>query len=113
MNDNIIVLKNGKRIQLEWSFLVLEYLEEYPGGVNAIQKAIKLRQHEVKITNMLCYAVIRANIDEPLTYNEIIKLIDIKTLRTILKFIEKNEAELTEFKKKGQNYSKKKARKSH
>ena len=33
-----ITLKNGKNIDLDWSFLVLEYLEEYEGGIKAIKK---------------------------------------------------------------------------
>lgn len=113
MKNNIIILKNGKRVQLEWSFLVLEYLDEYPGGVRAIQKAMKLHQNEIKLTNMLCYAIIRANIEEPLTYLEVIKLLDIKSVRTILKFVEENEKELSEYKKKDQTYSPRRTKKKH
>ncbi len=36
--NNILKLKNGDNIKLEWSFLVLEYLEEYPGGMKALKK---------------------------------------------------------------------------
>lgn len=106
MND-ILILKNGKHVQLEWSFLILEYLEDYPGGLKALRKDIQLRQHEIKVNNTLCYAVLRANLDEPITYTEALKLLDLKGLKTILKFIEKNENELSEFKKKDQTYSKK------
>lgn len=114
MKNNIIILKDGRQIQLEWSFLVLEYLDEYPGGVRAIQRAIKLHQNEVKVTNMLCYAIIRANIKEPLTYEEVIRLLDLKTVRQILKFVEENENELEEYKKKDQTYSpRRKAKKHH
>lgn len=104
MKNDIITLKNGKRVELEWSFLVLEYLEEYPGGIKELTKDIKFKRNEIKINNIFCYASIRANIDEPLTYHEILKLIDLKSLKTILKFIEKNADELEEFKKKEQTY---------
>lgn len=113
MKNNIIILKNGKRVQLEWSFLVLEYLDEYPGGVHAIQKAMRLHQNEVKLTNMLCYAIIRANIKEPLTYEEVIRLLDIKSVRTILKFVEENSEEFEEYKKKDQTYSTRRKKKKH
>ena len=115
MKNNIIILKNGKKVQLEWSFLVLEYLDDYPGGVKAIQKDIRLHQHEIKVTNMLCYAVVRANINEILTFEEIIKLLDLKAVKTILKFVEENQQELNEFKKKDQTClrSKKKTQKHH
>lgn len=100
MKDEIITLKNSTRVVLKWNFLVLEYLEEYPGGIHALQNDIKFKRNEVKITNAFCYAAINANIDEPLTYREILQLLDIKSVRTITRFIEKNQKELEEFKKK-------------
>lgn len=111
-NDDILTLKNGKKIKLEWSFLVLEYLEEYPGGAKKLEKDIRARDNELKVNNYLCYAVIKANIDEPLTYTDIIKLVDLKVLRKILNFIEKNSKEFEDFKKKDQTYLMKKQHKN-
>lgn len=112
MKDNVLILKNSKHINLEWSFLVLEYLEEYPGGIRELRKDIKLKRNEIKVNNMLCYAVVKANIDEVLTYNEIIKLLDLKAIRKILEFVKSNEEELSEFKKKDQIYLKKNTKKN-
>lgn len=112
MNEDIIILKNGKRIKLEWNFLVLEYLEEYEGGLKAIQQDIKFKRNELKVSNMLCYAVINANIDDPLTYREILRLLNLKSLRNIMKFVEKNKKEFDEFKKKDPiSFAKKKTKK--
>ena len=103
MKDKVIVLTNGMHVNLSWSMLVLEYLEEYPGGVSQIEKDIKARRHEIKLNNMLCYAVIRANIDKPMTYTEIIQLLDIKCVRTILELVKENCDMFDEFKKKRPN----------
>ena len=105
MKDKVIVLTNGMHVNLSWSMLVLEYLEEYPGGVSQIEKDIKARRHEIKLNNMLCYAVIRANIDKPMTYTEIIQLLDIKCVRTILELVKENCDMFDEFKKKDRTYS--------
>lgn len=112
MKEDIIILKNGVRVKLKWNFLVLEYLEEYPGGIKALQEDIKHHRNEVKITNMFCYAAINANIEEELSYREILQLIDIKSVRVITKFIENNQKEFEEFKKKDPT-SFARAKKSH
>lgn len=107
MENNILKLKNGDCVKLEWNFLILEYLEEYPGGLRALNAQIKSHKNEIKICNHLCYAVLNANY-KTLTYIEAVKLIDLKGLRTIQRFIEKNESEFNEYKKKDQPYTKKK-----
>ena len=109
--DNILKLKNGVNIKLEWNFLVLEYLEDYPGGLKGIEKDMKTHMHEVRVSNYFCYAVISANYDKKVTYEEAIKLIDLKALKRILKFIRDNENEFNEFKKKDQTYLNKKTKK--
>ncbi|CDE49519.1 unknown [Firmicutes bacterium CAG:460] len=111
--NNILKLKNGDNIKLEWSFLVLEYLEEYPGGMKALKKDMRSHTHEIKISNYFCYAVINANYEKKVTYEEAIKLIDLKALKQILEFIKKNENEFNEFKKKDQTYLNKKTKKKH
>ena len=111
MNDNILKLKNGDNIKLEWSFLVLEYLEDYPGGMEMLKKDMSSKQHQVRISNYFCYAVINANYEKKVTYEEAVKLIDLKGLQKILRFIENNENEFKEFKKKDQTYLYKKKKK--
>ena len=33
-----IVLRNGEKIKLDWNPIVLEYLEEYEGGLEQLKK---------------------------------------------------------------------------
>lgn len=105
----VITLKNNKNVDLKWSFLVLEYLEEYStdegSGIVQVRKDIKRNKNQLKITNHLTYAIIRANIDEPLTYRETLSLVNMKDYNKIVKFIEDNLYELDEFKKKDRNYT--------
>lgn len=96
----IITLKNGKRIQLSWNFLCVEYAEEYPGGLNQLQKDFKNKIHPVKTLNRLISAIIRANYDEVLTYEESIRLVEFKDYDKIISFIEKETNLLEEYKKK-------------
>lgn len=104
----VITLRNNKKIDLQWSFLVLEYLEEYKteegSGINQLRKDIEKKKNNLKINNYFIYAIIRANVDEPLTYREAVCLLKTKDYPTIKKFIEANLNELEEFKKKDKNY---------
>jgi len=105
----VITLKNNKKLDLKWSFLVLEYLEEYStdegSGIVQIRKDISRKKNQLKIYNFFTYAIIRANIDEPLTYREAVSLVEFKDYQKIVKFIENNLHELEEFKKKDRNYT--------
>lgn len=105
----VITLKNNKKLDLKWSFLVLEYLEEYStdegSGIVQIRKDISKKKNQLKIYNFFTYAIIRANIDEPLTYREAVNLVEFKDYQKIVKFIENNLHELEEFKKKDRNYT--------
>jgi len=105
----VITLKNNKKLDLKWSFLVLEYLEEYStdegSGIVQIRKDISKKKNQLKIYNFFTYAIIRANIDEPLTYREAVSLVEFKDYQKIVKFIENNLHELEEFKKKDRNYT--------
>lgn len=96
----IITLKNSKKIQLSWNFLCVEYAEEYPGGLNKLQQDFKKKIHPVKTLNRLISAIIRANYDEPLSYEESIRLVDFKDYDKIINFIEKETNLLEEYKKK-------------
>lgn len=95
-----ITLKNGKNIDLEWSFLVLEYLEEYEGGIKQLKKDITAQKNLMKIHNHFLYAIVRANYDEVLTYRQAVSLVNFKDSKKIAKFIQDNLEELEEFKKK-------------
>ena len=105
----IITLKNNKKVDLKWNFLVLEYLEDYKtdegAGITQIQKDLKHNKNKIKITNHFIYAIIRANMDEPLTYQEAVRLVEFKDYQKIVDFIDNNLGELDEFKKKGRNYT--------
>lgn len=87
----------------------MEYLEEYSTdegtGIVQIRKDISKKKNQLKIYNFFTYAIIRANIDEPLTYREAVSLVEFKDYQKIVKFIENNLHELEEFKKKDRNYT--------
>lgn len=107
-----IKLKNGETLDIEWNFLITEYIDDtYPGGFKQLQKDIKTRTHSFKATNVLCYATIRANRSEPITYEDAIKSLTIKVIQDITDFLYENENEMAGFKKKGQPYSKTKSKK--
>lgn len=95
-----ITLKNGKNIDLDWSFLVLEYLEEYEGGIKQLKKDITAQKNQMRIHNQFIYAIVRANYDEVLTYRQAVSLVNFKDSEKIGKFIQDNMKELEEFKKK-------------
>ena len=96
----VLTLKNNKKIELSWNFLCVEYAEEYPGGLEQLQKDFKSRLHPIKTMNWLMSAIIRANYDEPLTYESSIKLVNFNDYNKIMFFIEKETNLLENYKKK-------------
>lgn len=100
----IIILKNGKKIELEWSFLVMQYLEDYEGGLKKLKLDMQQKKNLLKIESLFIYAAVRSNYDEPLGYQEAIRLVKMEDINTINKFFEDNLKTQTDFKKKGQKY---------
>lgn len=101
----IITLKNGKKIELEWSFLVMQYLEDYEGGLKQLKIDMKQKRNLLKIESLFIYAAVRANYDEKLGYQEAIRLVKMEDINTINKFFEENLRTQNDFKKKGQKYT--------
>lgn len=101
----IITLKNGKKIELEWSFLVMQYLEDYEGGLKQLKIDMKQKKNLLKIESLFIYAAVRANYDEKLGYQEAIRLVKMEDINTINKFFEENLRTQNDFKKKGKKYT--------
>lgn len=103
----IITLKNGKNIELEWNFLVLEYLEEYTNekgkGLKYFKEDIEKKQYAMKIFNFFIFALIRACYDEVLTYRQAVSLVNINDQDKIINFLKENVSKTDEFKKKQSN----------
>lgn len=109
----ILTLKNGDKIELQWSFLIMQYLEDYEGGLKQLKKDMQAKRNLLKIQSLLLYSAVRANYDKKLSYQETIRLVDIKDLEMINNFFEENFKKQEEFKKKDQKFipQKKKKRK--
>lgn len=105
----IITLKNGARVELIWTLQVMEYMEEYESndgkGYSQIVKDIKNKKNSMKIINFFIYGLIRSAYSKPLTYLEVLRLVDMKDYAKITKFIENNLNNLEEFKKKDKKYT--------
>ena len=63
-----ITLTNGETIDLTYNFLILKYLEKYPGGLKKMEKDIKNKRNDMNLACSFVYAVIRANYNKTLTY---------------------------------------------
>lgn len=91
-----IVLKNGENLILEVSPLLLEYLEEYPGGIEQLKKdsnGQKDKNGYTKLmyaTNQIIYAIIASNYNEALTYRQAVKLVKLEDIEKILIFVKEN-----------------------
>lgn len=101
----VITLRNGKNIELVWSFLVLQYLEDYEGGLKQIQKDMKAKRNLLKIESLFIYAAVRANYDEKVGYQEAIRLVKLEDVNKINEFFSENLNNQQEFKKKDQKYT--------
>ena len=91
-----IELKNGEILNLEVTPLILEYFEEYPGGVEQIKRDADGEKDKngytrtMYATNQLLYAIIASNYDTPLTYRQAVRLVKLEDVEKIADFIIKN-----------------------
>lgn len=88
-----IELKNGEKLILEVTPLMLEYVEEYKGG---IEQLVKDAQGDVDENgyskrmyagNQLLYAIIASNYDQRLTYRQAVRLVKLDDMERIIEFI--------------------------
>ena len=95
-----IILKNGQKINLEISSLILEYVEDYKGGLKQLLEDAQGKADEngytraMYATNHLLYSVIASNYDEELTYRQAIRLVRIEDIEKIVKFVIENVAKI-------------------
>lgn len=88
-----IELKNGEKLILEVSSLLLEYIEDYKGGIEQLkrdaqgEKDINGYTKSMYATNQLLYAVIASNYDKPLTYRQAVRLVKLEDIDKIAKFV--------------------------
>lgn len=104
-----VELKNGEKIILEVTPLILEYIEDYEGGLEQLKRDAAGKTDKngytktMYATNQLLYAIIASNYDEPLTYRQAVRLVKLEDIEKIVKFVIKNTPKMEE----------KKQRKSH
>lgn len=88
-----IELKNGEKLILEVSSLLLEYIEDYNGGIEQLKRdaqGLKDKNGYTKTmyaTNQLLYAVIASNYDKPLTYRQAVRLVKLEDVNRIAQFV--------------------------
>ena len=91
-----IQLKNGETLILEVTSLMLEYIEDYAGGIEQLLKDAQGQKDKngytkrMYATNQLLYAIIASNYDTPLTYRQAVRLVKLEDIENILKFIQEN-----------------------
>lgn len=91
-----IVLKNGEKLNLEVTPLILEYLEDYEGGVEQLKKDAQGAKDKNGYTrtmyacNQLLYALIASNCDRPITYRQAVRLVNIEDVEGICNFVIKS-----------------------
>lgn len=88
-----INLKNGEKLTLEVTPLLLEYIEDYEGGIEQLKKDAQGEKDEngytktICATNQLLYAIIASNYDEPLKYRQAVRLVKLEDVEKIVEFV--------------------------
>ena len=106
MNTLEIKLKNGEKLNLEVTPLLLEYVEDYKGGIEQLRKDAQGNIDEngytktMYATNQLLYAIIASNYVKALTYRQAVRLVNIEDTTRIIEFINENISGLKENKEK-------------
>lgn len=95
-----IELKNGEKLILEVSPLILEYVEDYKGGIEQLkkdaqgQKDVNGYSKTMYAINQLLYAMIASNYDKPLTYRQAVRLVKLEDVNKIIKFASESIPEM-------------------
>ncbi len=88
-----ILLKDGEKLKLEVTSLTLEYIEDYPGGIEKLRADAMGEKDKngytktMYATNQLLYAVVASNYDKPLTYRQAVRLVKLEDINRITKFV--------------------------
>lgn len=96
-----IELKNGEKLTLEVTPLLLEYIEDYEGGIEQLKKDAQGNKDKngytksMYATNHILYSIIASNYDEPLTYRQAVRLVKLEDIESIVDFVVKNTPEIT------------------
>ena len=91
-----IQLKNGENLILEVTPLMLEYIEDYKGGIKKLVEDAQGKKDKngytkcMYATNQLLYAIIASNYDNILTYRQAVRLVKLEDIDDILEFIKNN-----------------------
>lgn len=91
-----IELKNGEKLVLEVTPLLLEYIEDYKGGIEQLKKDAQGQKDAngytktMYATNQLLYAMIASNYDTPLTYRQAVRLVKLEDVEKVIDFTVKN-----------------------
>jgi len=91
-----IELKNGEKLVLEVTPLLLEYVEDYKGGIEQLkkdaqgQKDVNGYTKTMYAINQLLYALIASNYDTPLKYRQAVRLVRLEDVDRIIKFASEN-----------------------
>ncbi len=91
-----ITLRNGEIINLDWNPIILEYLEEYEGGIEQLRKDIENKNCRFRTFNFITYCVIAAVYPREISYTEAVSLVDINDLDKIVNFIVQNVNSMTQ-----------------
>ena len=100
----ILTLKNGDKIELQWSFLIMQYLEDYEGGLKKLKADMQAKKNLLKVQSLFIYSAVRANYDKKLGYQEAIRPVNANDLSLINDFFKENFENQENFKKKGQKF---------
>lgn len=96
-----IELKNGEKLNLEVTPLLLEYIEDYEGGIEQLKKDAQGQKDKngytrsMYATNQILYAIIASNFDEPLTYRQAVRLVKLEDIEKIVRFVIENTPDFT------------------
>lgn len=95
-----IELKNGENLTLEVTPLLLEYIEDYEGGIEQLKKDAQGNKDKngytksMYATNHILYSIIASNYDEPLTYRQAVRLVKLEDIESIINFVISNTPDI-------------------
>lgn len=81
-----ITFKTGEKLKLDWNPLVLEYLEDYDGGLEQLRIDLEKKETPFRVFNFIIYCFISAVYPDEIGYRETISLVDPNDYEKIVNF---------------------------
>lgn len=96
-------LTNGEELEIILTPLILEYLEDYDGGIEGITNDINADRKLGYVANHFVYSLIASNLNHPIDYRQALNLVRFEDIGKLANFVIDNSESIKQTKESIKN----------